>query len=144
MNINDKEWQWLLDSLISSINIDFNAAEWNLNDLIAQSDQFTQLSQIINLTNHTDTLKPIMFTKVCQDFTSSGFISNSVSVINMLSDSDLHKQQTSFNKINESSNISRLILWVHNLEVKWILIKSVIIIFKINVSLLSKIIEILR
>ena len=34
MNINNKEWQQLLNSLIPSVDINFNTAEWNLNDSI--------------------------------------------------------------------------------------------------------------
>ena len=92
MDINDEEWQWLLNSLIPSVDIDFNAVKWNLNDLMMQSDWSTQLLQITNLINHTDTSEPIMSTKVCQNLTPSVFTSNSVPVANMLSDSDLHEQ----------------------------------------------------
>ena len=144
MNINDKEWQWLLNSLISSVDIDFNTVKWNLNDLMMQNDQFTQSSQIINLINHTDTLEFIMLIKACQDFTPSDFTSDSVSVVNMLSDFDLHKQQTLSDKVNENSDVNRLILWIYNLEVKWVLMKGAIIILETNVSLLFRIIEILR
>ena len=144
MNINDKEWQWFLNSLISSVNIDFNTTEWNLNNSITQSNQFTQSSQITNLINHTDTLEPIMFIKACQDLTPSDFALNSVSVANMLSDSDLHEQQTFSDEISKNSDVSRLMLWIHNLEMKWVLMKSAIMIFKINMSLLSKVIEILK
>ena len=75
-----------------------------------QSDQFMQLLQIINLINHTDTLELIMSIKACQDLTSSGFASDSVSVANMLSDSGLHEQQAPSNKASKSSDVSRLML----------------------------------
>ena len=109
MNINDKEWQQLLNSLIPPVDIDFNAAEWNLNDLMMQSDWSTQSLQITNLTNHTDTPKPITFTKVCQNLTSPVFASDSVPVANMLSDSGLHEQQAPSDEVSKSSDVSRLI-----------------------------------
>ena len=144
MDINDKEWQWLLNSLIPSVDIDFNTTEWNLNDLMIQSDQFTQSSQIINLINYTDISEPIMLTKACQNLISSVFASNSVLIANMLSDPDLHKQQALSDEVSENSDVSRLMSQVQNLEVKWVLMKGAIMILKINVSLLSKVIENLR
>ena len=108
MDINDEEWQQLLNSLIPSVDIDFNAVKWNLNDLIMQNDWFTQLLQIINLINHTDILEPIMPTKACQNLTPSGFALNSVPVANMLSDPGLHEQQAPSDEASESSDVSRL------------------------------------
>ena len=85
-----------------------------------------------------------MSIKVYQNFTPSGFASNSVSVANMLSDSGLHEQQTSSDEVNENSNVSRLMSQIHNLKMKWVSMEDAIIILKTNVFLLFKIIEILR
>ena len=118
MDINDEEWQRLLDSLVPPVDIDFNAAEWNLDGPMAQSDRPTQPSQITNPTNHTDTPEPTTPTKACQDLTPPVFAPDSVPVANMLPDPGLHEQQAPPGEASESSDVSRLMSRVQNLEAK--------------------------
>ena len=119
MDIQDEEWQQILAGLVTPVEFDFNAAEWDLDGPVAQSDRPMEPSQITNPTNCTGALGPTSPTKSCQaSVCPPKFAPESMPVANMLSDPSQHEQQALPGKASESPDISILMSRIHNLEAK--------------------------